>query len=203
MPVPEKSASHCYKNPLDLVIENAARKDAPLNQADINRVYVAAQIQDGIERYRLRASIKSRDELLTEEHNSTILSIHLVEQHGFRPPRCHAHAIVAGKHKFAAPLRLIMAKLKIGIDDPDNGCWLPENTAATPHPSFPKAPPHSRIHRSNYFFWINTRLSIMRDELAFRSTLNLIGRMLHNGSYPDYVMLRKGAGLPGGVKHDL
>lgn len=162
---------------------------------------IAAQIQDGIERYRMSVQQKMSQELVKEEHNSKRLGEHLVSQLGPRPPRCHAHAIVAGKHKLAAPARLVMAKLKIGVDDTDNGRWLPENTAATPHPSCPKAPPHSRIHRFNYYFWVNSRLMptipIMQSAL-FRKHLNIISRMLHTGEFPDYVMLRKGHGLPKG-----
>lgn len=201
MPIPENVTPHCFKDPLDLVIENTAKKDGPLTQSDFNKVTVAAQIQDGIERYRMSAQQRTSEELIKEDHNSKRLSLHLVESYGPRPPRCHAHAIVSGRHKLAAPARLVMAKLKIGVDDTDNGCWLPENTVATPHPSFLKAPPHSRIHRSNYYWWINSRLAptipIMQQAL-FRKNLNIISRMLHTGEFPDYVMLRKDHGLPKG-----
>ena len=134
--------------------------------------------------------------LREEEHNSATLGRHLEEKFGPRPPRCHAHAIVAGKHPLAAPLRLMMSRLSIRIDDVDNGCWLPENTAATPHPSFPKAPPHSRIHRYNYYFWIRTRLSTITKENNFRNNLKFIAQMLYTGDIPDYLLLPKGVSLP-------
>ncbi|PUA26446.1 MAG: hypothetical protein B0W54_22060 [Cellvibrio sp. 79] len=201
MPLPETKTLHCFKSPLDVIIEQTAAKDGPLTQSDINKVMVAAQIQDGIERYRSGASDMEYIQLRDEEHDSARLGRYLIERHGPRPPRCHAHAIVAGRHKFAAAVRLVMAKLKIRIDDTDNGCWLPENTAATPHPAFPKAPPHSRIHRSNYFFWIRSRLVRIRSEKIFRLELNLIASELHNGNFPKFVMLKKGVGLPiGAVK---
>lgn len=199
MALPETQVHYCFKKPLDLIIEQTAAKPGDITQSDINKVMVAAQIQDGIERYRLGISEMDYIQLREEEHDSARLGRHLVEKHGKRPPQCHAHAIVAGKHKFAAAARLVMAKLKIRIDDPDNGCWLPENTAATPHPSFPKAPPHSRIHRSNYFFWIRTRLVRIRKAPAFRTELSLIAADLHNGTFPPYVMLKKGVGLPKGA----
>lgn len=193
MPLPEQPTPHYLKDALDIVIENTASKEGNLTQSDINKVIVAAQIQEGIERYRMSVAQKTSKELLEEEHNSARLGRHLVERYGVRPPRCHAHAIVAGKHKYAAFTRVVMAKFKIGIDDTDNGCWLPENTAATPHPSFPKAPPHSRIHREGYFGWLRSRLGSIRVESAFRNQLNLVGRMLQNGDFPPHIMLSKSA----------
>ncbi len=193
MPLPELPKPHYLKDSLDLVIENTIQKDGELNQSAINRVIVAAQIREGIERYRRGVASMTTKELLLEEHCSTRLGRHLVERFGVRPTKCHAHAIVAGKHPDAVPARVLMAKFKIGIDDTDNGCWLPENTAATPHPAFPKAPPHSRIHRAAYFQWIRTRLGSMRMEKLFRVQLNVIGRMLQNGEFPKHIMLPKGA----------
>lgn len=197
MPTPQQPVPHYLKDPLDLVIESTAQKEGPITEADLNKVSVAAQIQAGIDRYRKQVAAKSTDELVFEEHISARLAAHLIEAYGPRPLRCHAHALVAGKHQLSATLRLIMAKLKIGIDDIDNGCWLPENTAATPHPAFPKAPPHSRIHRFNYYWWINSRLRPAQEEPRFRHTLKLLSRMLHTGQMPEYIMLKKGAGIPG------
>lgn len=140
----------------------------------------------------------SEEDLLTEGHNSALLGFHLEQSGSARPPRCHAHAIVAGKHPQAAQLRVIMAVVKIRIDDSDNGCWLPENTDATPHPSFPSAPPHSRIHRSNYFFWLFSRLGSLRNESLFRTNLQTVVNLLQQGKLPSYVMHPKGVGLPQG-----
>lgn len=189
MPLPEQPTPHYLKNTLDLIIENIASNEGAISQSDINKVIVAAQIQIGIEHYRQSVTAMTSKQLLEEEHCSARLGRHLVERYGTRPSKCHAHAIVAGKHPDAAPARVLMAKLKIGIDDWDNGCWLPENTAATPHPSFPKAPPHSRIHRAAYFQWIRMRLGAIRTEKLFRVQLNVISRMLQNGEFPKHMML--------------
>lgn len=161
----------------------------------MNQVAVAASVQNGIERYREKASKLSAQSLRTEDHQSPLLGAHLEEKFGPRPQKVHAHAIVAGKHQLAAQIRLRMASLKIGIDDVDNGCWLPENSAATPHPAMPDAPPHSRIHRYNYYFWINSRLASVAQNQTFRNRLKLIAQMLYTGRMPDYVMLPKGQGL--------
>lgn len=196
MSIPDKITFYHEMNMLDRVINNVASKETSLTQSDINKVIVTAQIQEGIERYRSSASSMTSQSLRAEEHNSARLARHLEEKLGPRPSRCHAHAIVAGRHSLSAELRVVLAKLKIRIDDPDNGCWLPENTAATPLPKFPSAPPHSRIHRYNYYYWINGRLSPLRREGLMRTNLQLVARMLQTGDFPEFVMLKKGRGIP-------
>ncbi len=199
MTLPYRPLKEIEKDPFDRTLEHILKKldqDEPIKPSDINQIMVAAQVQDGIASYREQARDMSKRALREEDHNSALLGRHLEEKFGPRPVRCHAHAIVAGNHKLSAPLRFIMAKLRIRIDDVDNGCWLPENTAATPHPAFPKAPPHSRIHRYNYYFWISSRLSSIRDEKIFRTNLKLIAKMLYTAGFPDYLLLAKGVGLP-------
>lgn len=198
MSIPDKPAKYYEKNLLDHVIDQVASQKEEPTAADLNKVYVAAQVQAGIDKYRAQANSMSTKELQLEKHNSTVLGRHLEASGEKRPARCHAHAIVAGGHTRAAILRAIMARLKIRIDDPDNGCWLPENTAATPHPVMPRAVPHSRIHRNNYFFWLYSRLRGISQEASFRANLNLIAKQLHEHTFPEYVMLKKGAGLPDG-----
>lgn len=197
MPVPHVLTKYYELNLVDRTIINIVEKlQGELTLSEINQVKVMASVQSGIESYREETAKKNSQSLRSEEHKSHILGKHLEEKFGPRPARTHAHAIVAGKHPLAAAIRLIMSKLKIGIDDVDNGCWLPENIAATPHPAMPKAPPHSRIHRYNYYFWINSLLSSHRQADAFRNRLKLISQMLYTGNMPEYVMLPKGKDLP-------
>lgn len=200
MSIPERKVLYHEKDLLDRAIEEVTSQSKELTSTDLGRISTAAQIQAGIDRYRLEADGMTADQLRAEDHNSKLLGRHLEQTGNPRPPRCHAHAIVAGKHQYAAQLRLIMAVIKIRIDDADNGCWLPENSAATPHPAFPAAPPHSRIHRYNYFFWLFTRLSIIRNQGIFRQNLQIIAQMLQTGQLPDYLLKPKGIGLPEGRK---
>lgn len=195
----EPTTKFAEKNHLDRTLDRILAnldKDEPITASHLGQITVAAQVQTGLDRYRAGVSRMSTRALEVERHDSARLGQHLVEKFGPRPPRCHAHAIVAGKQTYAAELRLAMAMLKIRIDDVVNGCWLPENTAATPHPAFPSAPPHSRIHRSNYYFWISTQLApFVRNKGMFEMRLKLIARMLYTGKFPKYVMLPKGQGL--------
>ncbi len=104
-------------------------------------------VQKGIEKYKNTCSSSSIEALKTEEHKSERLGRHLEEKFGSRPARCHAHAIVAGKHELAAPIRLRMAELKIGID---NGCWLPGY---------------------HYYFWLSNRFTIVSQAADFRQKI--------------------------------
>ena len=194
----EPTLKYHEKNNLDHVIDQVASQENEPTFSDLNKVLVASQVQLGIEKYLAVVSSMSTKNLRDEEHNSARLGKHLVESGKSRPSNCHAHAIVAGKHHNSSIIRVLMARLKIRIDDPDIGCWLPENTAATPHPKFPAAVPHSRIHRYNYFFWLRHRLGSIRKEHLFRMDLQLIARHLQERTMPDYVMLKKGLGLPNG-----
>lgn len=198
MPIPEKPLKYHEKDLVDHVIDQTVSQKGELTTADLNKAIVVSQVQCGIDKYLAGAKSMSSDALRSEAHDSARLSRHLEAVGKKRPPKCHAHAIVAGKHEYAVILRVVMAKLQIRIDDPDNGCWLPENTAATPHPAFPKSIPHSRIHRFNYYFWLRTRLGGIRQDDAFRTTLKLTARHLHEHTFPEYVMQKKGHGLPGG-----
>jgi len=66
------------------------------------------------------------------------------------------------------------------------------------HAAFPKAVPHSRIHRYNYYFWLRARLNevTIKNSGMLSEGLKLIAQHLHEHTFPEYVMLRKGQGLP-------
>lgn len=198
MPLPEKQKRYHEKTLLELTIDQTSATGERPTHSDLNRAIAAAQVQAGLDRYRAAAKLMSDEELEAEKHDSARLSRHLEAAGQRRPQDVHAHAIVAGTHANAAVLRVLMAYLRIRIDDPDNGCYLPKSTAATPHPWFPKAVPHSRIHRYNYFFWVRFRLEGITEEAPFRKGLQLIAQHLQEGTFPNYVMSKKGEGLPNG-----
>ena len=170
-------------------------------EADLVDVAIVAQIETKLDEYRNQAQEMSRKALRAEEHQSARLAYHLALAGDEKPSNaCHAHAIVSGAHKRAAPLRALMAFHKVRIDDVYNGCWLPQNTKAkTSMPERLKnAVPHSRIHRFNYYFWLrqilNTQKTRTPDDVKY--TLKTVGHQLQAGTQPDYVMLKKGEGLP-------
>jgi hypothetical protein len=188
------------KGKTDLAVDHFAGLENP-TIADLNLVGVTAQVEQGIDEYRIGALSLVQSELESETHLSKRLNEHLALSGDEKPhSKCHAHAIVSGSHKDAARIRAILAWLKVRIDDPDNGCWLPENTAALKEMPvrLRNAVPHSRIHRYNYYFWlnqiINTRKTKAPNEL--REVLNMVELRLQSGAQPIYVMNKKGVGLP-------
>ncbi|WP_051786173.1 AHH domain-containing protein [Endozoicomonas numazuensis] len=200
MAVPVNEKRYYQKDRVEHSIDRFASTKNP-TPADLIAVSVTAQVELGIDRYRIGADEMTRKELRNEQHESSRLAGHLEDTGDSKPhPKCHAHAIVSGAHKDAAPMRAVLAHLKMRIDDSYNGCWLPENTSALTY--MPKrlkqAVPHSRIHRFNYYFWlgtlINTSKTKSQDDLKY--TLKTIELRLQAGSQPTYVMLRKGEGLP-------
>jgi len=110
--------------------------------------------------------------------------------------RCNLSICFYGLLSMDASLVVVLAWLKLRIDDPDNGCWLPENTAATPYPLFKNAVPHSRIHRYNYYKWLQSIITLqnMKTQDRLRTALRLIGRQLQERTFPPDVMLPKGKG---------
>jgi hypothetical protein len=191
MPIPESPKPYYQKDVLDNAIDDFARKDKP-TQTDLNRVGTIASIQAGLDKYRAAAAGMSQSQLRNEAHDSTRLGRNMEATDGkCRPPRCHAHAIVSGGHTRAAQARAVLAWLKLRIDDPYNGCWLPENTKATPHSLFPNAVPHSRIHRAYYYQWVAGTILLVKDRSRLLFELKMIALQLQQGTLPPHIMLPK------------
>ena len=200
MALPTTPARYANQNPVERSIDNYATLDKP-TQGDLNGIKAVAQVERGLDIYRAAAKNMSIDALEDERHQSSLLSSHMSAEGDPRPHNlCHAHAVISGAHQYAAELRAVAAWLKLRIDDPDNGCWLPENTAAKAQmpERLRNAIPHSRIHRYNYYFWlnreINPQMTGTQDKL--RQRLNMVSLRLQAGSQPSYVMNKKGVGLP-------
>lgn len=199
MAIPQAPKPYALKDKTEHIVDNFSVLENP-TQLDINFVKTQSQVQYRIDIYRAGAIDLDELELEAEKHVSSRLASHLEEACDARPNKyCHAHAIVAGKHPEAVKLRAVLAWNKMRIDDPHNGCWLPENTAAKAHmpARLKNAVPHSRIHRFNYYFWLNTRINLVATP-TFKDlarVLGLVENALQNSAFPEYVMNRKGVGL--------
>lgn len=200
MPVPPTNTPYAFKDKVEISVEQYATLENP-SQGDLNYVKVISQVEQQLDAYRKRGNKLDEEILEEEEHQSKILGAFMAASGDPRPNKhCHAHAIVSGAHKDAAELRATIAWLKLRIDDPHNGCWLPRNTAAKDYMPgrLRNAVPHSRIHRYNYYFWLNRIINPVatqtQDKLV--ETLNMVELRLQSGKQPRYVMNKKGEGLP-------
>lgn len=159
-----------------------------------NKVRIVADLQSKLKVYRSQSASKSEEELEDEPHDSRHLGEHMRADGIAKPgPFWDAHAMISGAHEEAWILRVLLAECKIGIDDSINGCWLPRNSKYAGRKPYPKAVPHSRIHRYNYYIWMNIRFANIggdADEMINR--LRLTRSDLLHGSFPPEVMLKKG-----------
>lgn len=139
-----------------------------------------SQVEQRLEEYQGWVRTASVQELKDEEHSSIRLGRNLRAAGRPKPDdRCDAHAIVAGKHGESTELRLRLAMKKIGVDEADNGCWLPRSWSKdNNHWALPHAVPHSRIHRKTYYRWLERSLPPSFSPAAFRTQLQVIGRQL-------------------------
>lgn len=189
MPHPQRPKNFHEKDLVDQRIDEFTGLEE-VTEGDLNKVAVAEQIQEKLDEYRAKALGMTAAEFRSEVHQSARLGEFL----GNRPhEKCHAHAIVSGGHPRAARPRAILARLKMRIDDPHNGCWLPENTSAKREmPRWLKdAIPHSRIHRNGYYFWLRNVISLamIKDLQMLKAALKDVETKLQASTLPPYVML--------------
>ncbi len=183
-----------HEHVVNHAIRNFADKEKP-SLLDWNHLKVISQIQQGLVAYEAKGRGMSFEQLIRSEHDSSRLARHMAANGDPRPSKhCDCHAIIAGKDPRSVPMRAIMAWVKMRIDFPLNGAWLPHNTAAKPHMprKLSNAVPHSRIHRNGYYRWLGTVIdqSLIKDDKSLANALRTIRFKLETSSFPSYVMLR-------------
>ena len=168
---------------LDAVIRET--ENAQLTASQALHLVKMRSLQEALEFYRSEAKTMSATALGTEAHDSQRLGRHLTAAGKPRPgDHYEAHAIVSGEHKHARAARVILARYRIRIDDPDNGAWLPNFKRNTPAPAMPGAPAHRTIHTQQYYLNITSLLSQVTTERQARQLLQQIGRRLQEGTFP-------------------
>lgn len=180
----------------DRLLTEFSKVDKP-NSADFARLYTQGVIFDTLDRYRMRARGMSEEALSGESHRSQRLAKHLGQAGDPRPSgRCDAHAIISGGHRGSIVLRGVLALMKVRIDDPHNGCWLPRDWVDRPHlPGYLRnAVPHRRIHHRRYYEWLGARIRpvIVRSPQQLIESLRMARRQLQDGTVPPGVMPQTG-----------
>lgn len=182
-----------HEHVVNHAISNFANKEQP-SLLDWNHLKTLSQIQRGLAEYEAKGQGMTFEQLMNESHDCKRLARHMTANGDPRPSqKCDCHAIIAGKDPRSVPMRAVMAWVKMRIDFPLNGAWLPHNTAAKPH--MPKhlnqAIPHSRIHRNGYYRWLGTIIDHVRikDDRSLAEALRMIRFKLQTSSFPSYVML--------------
>ena len=205
--IPEAKLTYALQSSLDRAIDqykNNLKKNIKLKkqdqkqwsafqEAERGKVQVAAQLQQRLAKYRKSVKSMTLDDREDEKHDSSRLGDHM-RAAGLPKPNFyyHAHAIVSGNDTRSWRIRTVLADCEIGVDDPHNGCWLPASSRCCGQPPYPKAVPHSRIHRENYFTWLNIRFLGVRDARTMIDRLSSTRRDLLHATFPPGVMLKKG-----------
>ncbi|WKT59315.1 AHH domain-containing protein [Microbulbifer thermotolerans] len=181
---------------VERLLADFARKDKP-TVADFAALRCFGKLYDALDRYRAKAQEMSVPELRGEKHRSRRLGLNLARCGDPRPsPRCDAHAIVSGQHSASIQARGVLAWLKLRIDDPHNGCWLPRDWEDRWHmpPYLRNGVPHRRIHHEGYYGWLNQMIHplLIKTPEQLIQALRMIRTMLQEGNVPPSVMPQTG-----------
>ena len=155
--------------------------------SEANRRKIAAKL----EQYRKGSHQMSFLAFTQERHSSKRLGEFMRVCDMPRPgPRWEAHHIVSGSHPEAETARGILADedIRIRIDDPDNGCWMPKTKADARPTIYPNAIGHNRIHRQKYYDWIYNKISLMLDDEAVRAFFSTVRQQLLDGNISDHLL---------------
>ncbi|PTT79019.1 hypothetical protein DBR42_22215 [Pelomonas sp. HMWF004] len=99
-----------------------------------------------------------------------------------RPADACAHHIVAHRDPEATSSRTLLYGWGIGINDADNGVFLPSKCVGLP--GYPKAPRHDPYHRATYHVAVYMQLRRGRDVESGRQRLRSIKTQLLSGALP-------------------
>jgi hypothetical protein len=99
-----------------------------------------------------------------------------------RPDNVCAHHVVAVRDRGARVSRIMLFDWGIGINDADNGVFLPQGTGGLP--DHPNAPRHDPFHSAEYHAAVLSRLLEADDSASGRVELRGVKADLLAGSFP-------------------
>jgi RHS repeat-associated protein len=106
----------------------------------------------------------------TDKPSSSKLANNMENAGRTRPPNSDAHHIVAGTDKRAGEARAVLRREGIGINDADNGAWLPRQF-------------HQKVHKPEYFTKVNDML-VQAKAGTVREVLRKLGDAIETGNFP-------------------
>jgi len=181
-------------NVLEITIaatEIAAASTSGVNPYELRNDLLVEQQKERV-RYKnghtLPASARALyNDTLRKVRHARILSRNLKKAHPGqpRPTEADAHHIVAQEDRRAVRSRGYLISWGIGINDADNGVFLPRYVH-TKIASLPDAPSHQVIHTDLYYLTVTTRLQIVAKDTvtAGRGMLRDIKSEIIAGKFP-------------------
>lgn len=116
---------------------------------------------------------------LTYNHRRTLARNIVAGGKAARPADSAAHHVVALADPEARPARLLIFSWGIGINDADNGVFLPRHGVGSP--GYPNAAHHSPYHKLAYHLGVLARLQRANDQPGGRTQLRAMKADLQSG----------------------
>jgi hypothetical protein len=176
--------------------ESMSDKDFEVFNRVEKRVIAAskAKMAGFMAQFRADAGGMSFVQLTQEKHSSKRLGDFLrADGHPKPAAKWEAHHIISGSSPFAMSARGVLAdeEIKIRIDDPDNGCWMPKTKADARPTIYPNAIGHNRIHRKLYYQWVQNNIELMSTSGQVRAFLNTVRMQLLQGNIKPEMKLQQ------------
>jgi hypothetical protein len=141
--------------------------------------------KNGITRQRMSVKRLEADARSKGSHSQALSGNIQLARGEFQADATDAHHIVARRHRLAAVARGFLFRWKIGIDDADNGVFLPKSLGQNT-PGLEKAVPHRPLHSGPYHFEVTDRLRERMGEpqSAAREELRAMRAEMIAGTFP-------------------
>lgn len=121
--------------------------------------------KNGITKQRISVKRLQADALAKGSRSQALSGNIQLARSELQPDTTDAHHVVARRHRLAAVARAYLFRWKIGIDDADNGVFLPKKRGANV-PGLESAVPHGPLHSGPYHFEVTDRLRSRAGEPA-------------------------------------
>jgi hypothetical protein len=158
----------------------AVRNDRALRKAKSLVCY-----KNGFTKQRISVKRLQMDALAKGSHSQALSGNIQLARGEMQPDATDAHHIVARRHPLAAVARGFLFRWKIGIDDADNGVFLPKKLGANVA-GLENAVPHTPLHSGPYHFEVTHRLRERAGEpqSAAREELRAMRAEMIAGTFP-------------------
>ena len=107
--------------------------------------------KNGITKQRISVKRLQADALAKGSRSQALSGNIQLARSELQPDTTDAHHVVARRHRLAAVARAYLFRWKIGIDDADNGVFLPKKRGANV-PGLESAVPHGPLHQRTVSF---------------------------------------------------
>lgn len=201
------------KSPLDAALEQSKKqletlrttfendpktlqeKERRFIQNETAKLEILGQLQVRLDEYRARHSHTKPKEKAIEalkSGNSEQLGLHLRAVGQFRlGHKWQAHHLVCSRHASHAAARFKLFAY-VGINDPVNGCWLPQKHKDARGTVLPNAVGHAFLHTNRYARWVSDELRPARDRADLTRRLNAVRLKLQHSQHLPDILTPKG-----------